>query len=1039
MTIVHLTAVFFSAMVILYQKAGTINFRRIPKKAIYILVLAAFVLRMVISVMNQGFPTDIACFYSWANMAYEGGLSNFYTSGTFTDYPPGYIYILYALGFVFSTFKIEYLSGACLLILKLPAILCDAAAGVLIYKTALKKQTESRALLISALYLLNPAVILNSSVWGQVDAVMGFLLFLMCDLLMDKKMIPAYLVFGIGVLVKPQMLIFTPLLIYGILENVILKDFDKHNFLYNLFGGLSVILGMAAACLPFGLENIIGLYTETMSSYPYVSVNAYNFWALIGKNWASQDDKLLFFTYQTWGTINIVLIVMVSAILFYKARRKESRYFTTGAFIMISMFLFSVRMHERYLFPVMALLLFAYAARPLRGFRLAYLGVTLAQLYNTAEVLFLYSKEGFTVSEGALRLISAGMVLVGVYFYYKIFQYDIRGVEQTDLLVSEAQINEDSKTGQTAPCEANAPRASKQRMPFTRMDAGIILAITLIYSVFALYDLGDTDAPQTEYHVQKDESMILEIPEGRTDSWLYWYLGYLPNIEFLMEYRTSGEEEWQKLGDEGIVTMHDVFKWEKMQLPVNCRFLRMTCRSDQASIMELSLADSSGAAFLPQNVQDYPALFDENELFPSEGISFRNGTYFDEIYHARTGYEFLHGLFTYETTHPPFGKVLISLGIAMFGMTPFGWRIVGTVIGILMLPVIYLFARDISKSRWLGGFACILLAFDFMHFAQTRIATIDVYVTFFILLMYYLMYLYTQMSFYDTPLRKTFLPLGACGVTMGFAIASKWTGIYAAVGLAVVFFASLYRRYQEYCYAKKNPSRYSNGIRHKDVVKKFQPYTKKTIQFCLVFFVAIPALIYVLSYIPFKSWDNGLLNKMWNNQISMLSYHSNLEAEHPFSSFWYEWPTMIRPILYFSQSVGETARQSISAFGNPLVWWAGMPAFVYMLYLAVRKKDRNAIFLCVGYLAEYLPWCLVSRVTFIYHYFPSVPFVVLMLMYCAKRLRERLPKKGWQVTTALYAAAVIGMFLMFYPVLSGQTVETQYVDTFLRWMESWVL
>ena len=144
----------------------------------------------------------------------------------------------------------------------------------------------------------------------------------------------------------------------------------------------------------------------------------------------------------------------------------------------------------------------------------------------------------------------------------------------------------------------------------------------------------------------------------------------------------------------------------------------------------------------------------------------------------------------------------------------------GTLLGILMLPVIYLLARNISRDRLAAGFACVLFAFDFMHFAQTRLATIDVFVTFFILLMYYFMYRYSQLSFYDTPLWKTFLPLGACGISMGLGIACKWTGMYAGAGLAVIFFLTLYRRYREYRLALKKPSGGPNGLLYSRIIAK---------------------------------------------------------------------------------------------------------------------------------------------------------------------------------------------------------------------------
>ena len=93
--------------------------------------------------------------------------------------------------------------------------------------------------------------------------------------------------------------------------------------------------------------------------------------------------------------------------------------------------------------------------------------------------------------------------------------------------------------------------------------------------------------------------------------------------------------------------------------------------------------DALKAATPPEN------LIDEQDTLEGEPGWF-NGTYFDEIYYARTAYEHLHGQAPYETSHPPLGKEIMSIGIAIFGMTPFGWRFMGTLIGALMLPALYL-------------------------------------------------------------------------------------------------------------------------------------------------------------------------------------------------------------------------------------------------------------------------------------------------------------------------------------------------------------
>lgn len=1038
---IHLISVLFLGMMYFFIYRMDKKPSYDPKIVFMVLLAGGFMLRCIFAGSSEGFPTDTACFVSWAKLAFEGGIRNFYASGVFADYPPGFVYILYVLGAIFSIFKIPLMSAPCLLLLKLPAILCDIATVVIFSKIASSKLPSQQVVMLAGLYLFNPAILLNSSIWGQVDSVFTLTVLLMCWFLTENRMVPAYIVFGIGVLLKPQTLIFAPVLIYGIIDQVILYDFSWQKFYHNLFSGLTVIFCMILACMPFGLDLVWMQYTTTLDSYPYVAVNAFNLWGLFGLNWIPQETRLLFFSYQTWGLIIIVLITLLSALLFFRAQNKQSRYFTTASFLIISMFLFSVRMHERYLYPALALILFAYAVRPLKEFLEGFFGFTIIHLYNTAYILYFYDPANYDRKAPLILTISACMVICGLSYYHTLIRYDIRQVSDTEstfTFLLPFQIKWRRK--KSAPVHFSyEPAPSEERLPFLRQDAIILFVIMAVYSVVAFWDLGSLKAPQSAATLRHGDTVTLYTGEEQTASYLYWYLGNYENRVFTLEYKSREEDAWQTVGDNGQFTMTSVFAWNRMALPEDCHYLRLTCYSDIASVMELALADSRQVPFMPINAPDYQELFDEHEAFPSEGISFRNSTYFDEIYHARTAYEFLHGLNTYETTHPPLGKIIMSIGVMIFGMTPFGWRFMGTLLGVLMLPVIYLLARDISKDRLLAGFCCTLFAFDFMHFAQTRLATIDVFVTFFILLMYYFMYRYSRMSFYDTPLRKTFIPLGACGIAMGLGVASKWTGIYAGVGLAVIFFLTLYRRYREYRLALKKPSGGPNGLLYSKIIATFQSNTIKTLAFCIVFFVLIPGIIYLLSYIPFVGGQTGLWDKMAANQEYMLSYHANLRDTHYYSSLWYEWPTMIRPIFYYSGIISDTVREGISSFGSPLVWWVGIPAFVYMLYLIFKKKDRVALFLCIAYLAQYLPWMFVDRCTFIYHYFPSVPFVALMIMYAILTFKDRVPQKKYYLAIGLYALAAVALFALFYPVLSGHSVSIKYVDTFLRWMKSWVL
>lgn len=627
----------------------------------------------------------------------------------------------------------------------------------------------------------------------------------------------------------------------------------------------------------------------------------------------------------------------------------------------------------------------------------------------------------------------------------------------------------------------SAPCPSRKAVPLRLADLFCVLIITAVYSCFALYDLGDRQAPITSYDMMQNQSIELSF-EGNAPCELWYYIAPWHSRTFHLEGKTDADTQWSPLED---ITLKNVFTWQKQPLDGVSTHLRFTLTETQASLLEWVFLDKAGRILTPGFSVSCENLFDETSLFPDlsaalslraglsalaeasgvsagsnlqvfpEAGSFRNSMYFDEIYHGRTAYEFLHGLTSYENTHPPLGKILISLGISIFGMNPFGWRIIGTLLGIAMVPVLYLFAKRIWQSIPLAALAALLFAFDFMHFAQTRIATIDVYVVFFVILMYYFMYQYAALSFYDTSLKKTLLPLGTCGICMGLGIASKWTGIYAGAGLALIFFSVLYRRYREYLYAKKTPSGSTCGIPHAYILESFFPCARRTVCFCLVFFVAIPAAIYLLSYLPFRDYSgSGLLARMLRNQTTMFSYHSSLNATHDFSSPWYEWPVISRPIWFYSHVVTKTAtgglREGISSFGNPAVWWPGIPAALYMVYLWAKKKDRTAAFLLTGYLAQYLPWFFVTRITFIYHYFPSVAFVVFMIVHSMAQWQDSLDKTpsgrsgmgkkpSFYMAVFLYGFIVFCLFLLFYPVLSGQPVDASYVAGYLRWFKSWVL
>lgn len=1043
MLFIHLFALLGIAL-FAFGYIGAIFDRKLPKCSFYILILAAFSIRVLAAALSKGFGNDTACFAAWADRIYQVHPGAFYSPDVFSDYPPGYMYVLWLLGWIKDLLHIEYYSPAHLILLKLPAIFCDMACGLLLFRIAVKKRSEAQAFFLCLTYLFNPAVILNSSVWGQVDSILALIVALMCLYLVQGRMYAAYVAFGIGILVKPHTLLFGPVILAGFLDNVLLGKLSGNtsgfslrlrNVAHNCLQILTVLVGMVILCLPFGLENVWDQYFSTVSSYPYAGVNVCNLWGLLGKNWISQDETFLGVPYLAYGMAAIALIVVGVLFLSLHNRNRQEKYPFLGALVLCGIFLFSLRMHERYLFPGLLLLLFAYIFTPSRLLYLCYAFFSILHFYNTADVLFFYDPSNYDRHSPIILLVSAGMLACGGLLLYTVrCQYGKNATCASDGAANDPELLSYLHTRtRTAPCP------SQKAAPLRKVDLICMSVITLLYACFALYDLGDHQAPVTAYDMIQGQSVEFDFG-GQTPVSLSYYIAPWHGRRFTLEARASASGEWISFGE---ITLKNVFAWQTVDLNTDMPILRLTLEDTQASILELVFLDGEGNPVMPTFADFYGNLFDESNLYPQDS-TYRNSMYFDEIYHGRTAYEFLHGLTSYENTHPPLGKILIALGVAICGMNPFGWRIVGTLFGIAMVPFVYLFARRLSKDTLLSTLACLLFTFDFMHFTQTRIATIDVYITFFVILMYYFMYQYSRLSFYDTSLKKTFLPLGACGICMGMGIASKWTGVYAGCGLAVIFFAVLYRRYREYVYACGTPSGQTNGISHKSIRENFIPYTRRTILFCLVFFVAVPGVIYLLSYIPFRDYsDRGLIARLFYNQQTMFNYHSGLESTHDFSSAWYEWPILKRPIWYYSRVITQTAegglREGISAFGNPAVWWMGIPASLYMVYLCFKKRDRNAAFLVVGYMAQYLPWFFVTRITFIYHYFPSVGFVVLMILYSLYQWKPKLSKPAFVAITAVYGTLVVGLFLLFYPVLSGAPVEAAYVAKYLRWFESWVL
>ena len=549
-----------------------------------------------------------------------------------------------------------------------------------------------------------------------------------------------------------------------------------------------------------------------------------------------------------------------------------------------------------------------------------------------------------------------------------------------------------------------------------------ILALTLVYTLVAFVNLGDTRAPQS-FRQLDNEYADIELANPSPIGRVMLYTGIVQG-SYTLQFSPDGET-WIPAAnyEQGHASL---LKWEEPELFAvpegDVRTVRVI-GYDGAELGEVALFSPSGERLeISCGVTEF---CDEQALVP-ETPYFLNSSYCDEIYHARTAWEHLRGMWPYEISHPPLGKEILSLGILLFGMTPFGWRFMGTLFGAAMLPLVYWFARKLYGGKTVPACCAALLATDFMHFAQTRIATIDTYGVFFILLMYGFMYDYLQ-----TRSRKA---LVLSGLFFGLGAASKWTCLYAGAGLGVLWLADWIRQARAAA-----PEGKALGEKPADA----QPGRAflQNVGWCLIFFVAVPALIYYLSYIPYGAargaapFSLDYTKIVWNNQVFMFTYHKGVNATHPYSSRWYQWMLDIRPILYYLKRFDDGRRSSFGAWLNPLLCWAGLLSLFVLLYMALVRRDRKAGFLLWGYLAQLLPWVLITRTTFEYHYFPSSVFLVLALGYVFALMRDC--EKDWKWRVYGLCGLSAALFVLFYPAISGLPVNSETATKFLKWLPTW--
>jgi dolichyl-phosphate-mannose-protein mannosyltransferase len=612
----------------------------------------------------------------------------------------------------------------------------------------------------------------------------------------------------------------------------------------------------------------------------------------------------------------------------------------------------------------------------------------------------------------------------------------------------------------------------------TKKDIITMVLLAVIFFSIAVANLGLTQTPTSTAQLTAGQSFYINLG-SQTD--VKSMVVLLKQGQFNFTISSGSPGNWTEVtATTWPPSSEDYYKWNEISVQKTTQFLKIDVgpAGYNTIIAEIAVIDQKSVQVPFQSITDVAGanpnlhnLIDEQNMvqYPSDYMS---NTYFDEIYFVRTAEQYLHSQLPYEWTHPPLGKLIQAAGIVIFGFDPFGWRIMGVIFATLMIPLMYLAGKKFLGT-WIGGFtAAFLLTFDFMHFTMARMGTADTYVVFFSLASQLFFFIYLK-NVVDKGWKTSVLPLFLAFLFFALGFSSKWLVLYGFVGMmALLILVRI-----------KDIRKLSGGIRDKAADFFNHPYPT------VLAFIFMAVAVYFLTYIPDMLAGRSFIEVV-NLQGQMFDYHYFLKATHPFASPWFSWPFMFDPIsgsvhvpVWLQVAQMPTGTSTIAILGNPAVWWVGFGAIIaltvgfifqliwtfatylrsfkhsprislkinlpgkfsafakYLWSLVKRITKQISIkitlpvaFLVVVFFFQWLPYVLITRVIFIYHFYVNVPFLCLGTAFFISKYWSN---KWMKILAIAYFALTVVMFVLFYPVISGAPASPSTIAS-LKWFKSWV-
>ncbi|MET8102788.1 phospholipid carrier-dependent glycosyltransferase [Streptomyces sp. NPDC005236] len=424
--------------------------------------------------------------------------------------------------------------------------------------------------------------------------------------------------------------------------------------------------------------------------------------------------------------------------------------------------------------------------------------------------------------------------------------------------------------------------------------------------------------------------------------------------------------------------------------------------------------------------------------------------------------------------HPPTGKWVIALGEWTFGLNPFGWRFMTTVLGTLSILMLCRIGRRLFRSTPLGCLAGALMAMDGLHYVMSRTALLDLVVMFFVLAAFGCLLIDRDSA---RARLAAALPADAdgrvrpdghtgdragmgvrpwrlaVGLFLGLAASTKWNGLYF-----LAFFVILTLLWD---------------VGSRRVAGAYRPYRavlRKDLGWSVLSLVPVTAVTYLATWTGWFLSDNGYgrhwadsrggtwswipapLRSLWHYEYGVYQFNVGLHTPHKYQSNPWSWLALGRPTLFHYESpkpgtdgcrATADCAQAILALGTPLLWWSACCALVYLLYRwALRRDWRAGAILCaVG--AGYLPWFLYQDRTIFSFY--AVVFVPYLSLAVTMMLGGMLGPAGAagkrRIRGAVAAGALVLLiawnFIYFWPLYTGTAIPIDQWRSRM-WLDTWV-